>query len=165
MAISQDIIQSWRRPAVVMRRLLDMGTREDRVLAILMGACLIIFIAQLPRLSRTAHLEDVGLDQLVAYEFLGWLMIWPLAFYVIAAISHLIARIFGAQGTFYTARLALFWSLLASTPAVLLHGLVAGFIGAGPALTLVGAVWAIAFLLIWSFCFREAEFRVERVTS
>lgn len=162
MAITQDIRQSWFKPAAVMRRLLDMGQREDRALAILMGACLVIFFAQLPRLSRTAHLEGTALDQLVAYEFLGWIMIWPLGFYAIAALTHLAARIFGAQGTFYTARLALFWALLASTPALLLYGLVAGFIGAGPALTAVGVIWVVAFLIIWGACFHVAEFGVER---
>jgi hypothetical protein len=38
-----------------------------------------------------------------------------------------------------------------------LHGLIAGFIGPGPALQGVGLIVLIAFLTIWSFALREAE--------
>ena len=40
---------------------------------------------------------------------------------------------------------------------VLLHGLVAGFIGPGPALQLVGALWLGVFLWFWISCLRLAE--------
>ncbi len=63
----------------------------------------------------------------------------PLA-YLLAAISHLVARAFGGKGTGYGARVALFWSLLAVSPLMLLQGLVRGFIGEGPALMATGVV-------------------------
>lgn len=81
----------------------------------------------------------------------------PLLAYAIAAVTRLIARLFGGQGTWYSARLALFWALLATTPAWLFHGLVRGFIGPGPAEQLVGAGLLLAFLSIWGICLREAE--------
>src|SRR6056297_601672 len=58
-------------------------------------------------------------------------------------------------------RLALFWTLLATTPAWLLHGLVRGFIGPGPAEQLVGAGLLLAFVTIWGICLREAEIAPE----
>ena len=132
-----------------MRRLLDMGPREDRALAFVMAACAVIFIAQWPVLARRAHLEGLELDMLLGASLMGWLLFAPLLFYGLAAFSHLVAKLLGGQGSFYQARLALFWSLLASSPLVLLNGLVAGFIGPGPELSLVGFVWFAVFLWFW----------------
>lgn len=159
MSVSQDLIATWRRPRRVMRKLLSMGVREDRALAILFGACALIFVAQLPRLSREDTLmpDDVPLQAEMATTLFAWLLIWPLLFYGIGSISRLVARLFGGRGTFYGARLALFWALLASTPAWLFHGLVAGFIGPGPGMQVAGAIVVGSFLTFWSICLREAE--------
>lgn len=164
MAVSTDMIRTWRQPRVVMRKLLSMGQREDRAIAYLMAACFIIFVAQWPRLSRIAAgfeaqegVDTPELSQLMAYEFLAWIMIWPLVMYVLGAFIHMIAVMFRGKGTWYTARLALFWTLLSTTPALLLHGLMAGFIGPGPGTDLVGAIWLAAFIIIGFFCLREAE--------
>jgi hypothetical protein len=162
MAVTTDILRTWRKPRRVMRGLLAMGQREDRALAYLMAACIIIFIAQWPRLSRlAAGFEGMGgatpeLSQLVAYEFLGWLIVWPLMFYMIAAVSHVATKIFGGQGTWYSARLALFWALLATTPAALLYGLMAGFVGPDQGTSLVGIIWIGSFTVIWVLSLIEA---------
>ena len=140
-----------------MRRLLDMGQREDRALAFLMSACAIVFVAQLPRLAREAHLTGQELDMLMGGTLLAWLMIAPLMFYALAGLSHLVAKLLGGQGTWYGARLALFWSLLSSTPVMLLHGLVAGFIGPGPALQAVGILWLGVFFWFWISSLVQAE--------
>ena len=56
----------------------------------------------------------------------------------------------GGKGRWYGARLALFWALLASTRWLLLHGLVAGFIGPGPSLQFgVGLIWFAVFAWFW----------------
>jgi hypothetical protein len=125
----------------------------------LMLACGIIFVSQWPAISREAALDSDGapLQARLAITFFAWLMIWPLALYALGSLTHLIARAFGGRGSYYSARLALFWALLASTPAWLFYGLVAGFIGPGPAEQLVGAGLLLAFLAIWGMCFREAE--------
>lgn len=147
-----------------MRDLLAHGQREDRALAYLMVACFVIFIAQWPRLSRIAAGFDLApgaeapdLTQLMAYEFLGWLMVWPLIFYAIAAVSHVVAKLFGGQGTWYGARLALFWALLATTPAALLYGLTAGFLGAVTSTHIVGFIWIGALVVIWFQSLRQAQ--------
>ena len=46
-------------------------------------------------------------------------------------------------------RLALFWALLAVSPAMLLAGLTAGLVGPGAALGVTRAVAGIGFLVIW----------------
>jgi hypothetical protein len=158
MALVSDILATYAGPRAVMRRHLVLGQREDRVLIYLMLACALIFVAQWPRLARQAYIDDaVPLDALLGGALMGWLFIAPLALYALAGLSHLVARMIGGQGTWYAARLALFWSLLASSPLWLLNGLVAGFIGNGPALTLTGLIALASFLIIFSLSLVEAE--------
>lgn len=157
MAVTTDIVASYRRPAQVMRRLLSHGTREDRALAMLMAGCVLAFLSQLPRLAREAHLSGEELNPMLGGALFAWLFIAPLMFYLIAALSHLVAKLFKGQGDWFGARLALFWAFLAASPLMLLNGLTAGFVGQGPALTLVGFVWFMAFLWIWLSSLKTAE--------
>lgn len=149
MAVTTDIVASYRRPATVMRRLLAMGRREDRALAFLMGGCLLTFIAQWPRLAREAHVTGEELNALLGAALLAWIFIMPLVLYALGAVIHLVAKAVGARGSFYSARLALFWSWLAAAPLLLLVGLMAGFAGPGPGLTIVSAAWLAVFSWIW----------------
>ncbi|THH38557.1 YIP1 family protein [Aliishimia ponticola] len=160
MSVSRRILAMYRRPRLVVADLLGDGTREDRVLAYLIAGCALMFLAQLPRLAREAHLTEGDLNMMMGGALLGWLMIAPLAFYLIAGISHVIALIFGGQGSFYTARLALFWALLAAAPIFLLLGLVLGFIGAGVQSTLVGSLWLLCFVAFWGTGLWVTERRV-----
>ncbi|MBN2905269.1 MAG: YIP1 family protein [Rhodobacteraceae bacterium] len=158
MSVVRNIVASWRRPRAAMRALLAVGQREDRALVYLMLACFLIFVAQWPRLSREAYLDpEIPLEARLGAALMGWMFLAPLFFYGMAALSHLASRGFGGTGTWYGARLALFWALLAVSPVWLLHGLVAGFIGAGPALGVVATVLSVAFLAIWLLSLAEAE--------
>ncbi|WP_424833629.1 YIP1 family protein [Ruegeria sp.] len=161
MPVTTDIVATYRGPGRVVRRLLDMGQREDRALAFVMAFCVISFIAQLPGLARKAHLEGLDLSMQMGGALLGTVIILPLVFYAIAWVSHLVARIFGGSGSSFGARLALFWALLASTPLLLLNGLVAGFIGQGAAINLVGMAWVAVFMWFWISGLIQAEGRAE----
>ncbi len=149
MTLTREIMATWRGPGAVVSRLQAEGPREDRALMLLMAACALFFVAQLPGLARQAHLDGADLNPRLGGALLAWLVIAPLMFYLLAFLVHLAVRLFRAGGSGYDARLALFWALLASSPLVLLNGLVAGFIGSGPALTLVGMGWFAAFLWFW----------------
>jgi len=157
MAVTSDIAATYRGPGRVMRRLLGMGQREDRALAFLMAGCVLVFVAQLPRLAREAQVTGQELNMLLGASLLAWVIIAPLLLYGIAGLSHLLARILGGRGDWYGARLALFWALLASTPVLLLHGLVAGFTDPGPAQDGIGLLWLGAFLWFWIAGLRQAE--------
>lgn len=165
MSVTDDIVATWRRPRAVMARHLAQGVREDRAVAFLFAACALIFVSQLPRLIRADTLspDDVPLQAELATTFFAWLLVWPVLFYLIAGLSHLAVKPFGGRGSFYGARLALFWSLLATTPAWLLYGLVTGFIGPGIQANITGGLLIAAFLVIWSICLREAETRPEEM--
>ncbi|EAU45961.1 YIP1 family protein [Salipiger bermudensis] len=149
MSLSREILATYRGPGKVVARLLSQGPREDRALMLVMAACALFFIAQMPALSRQAHLEETELNPLLGGALLAWLVLAPLLFYLVAFLSHLVAKLFGGKGSAYGARLALFWALLAATPLVLLNGLVAGLMGPGLELTLVGLVWFAVFLWFW----------------
>lgn len=149
MGVTTNIVATYRGPGHVVRGMLAMGPREDRALAYLMGACLLTFVAQLPRLAREAHVNGQDLNMLMGGSLLAWIFIAPLVFYVVAACARLVARVLGGSGSGFGARLALFWALLAASPVLLLHGLTAGLVGPGPALQLVGVIWCGLFLWFW----------------
>lgn len=149
MAVTRNISATYKGPGRVVAGLLALGQREDRVLAYLMAGCAVVFVAQMPRLAREAHLTGEDLNMLMGATLLAWVFIAPLGFYCLAGISHLLAKVFRGKGTHYGARLALFWALLASSPLMLLNGLVAGFIGSGLQLQIVGFVWFTVFMWFW----------------
>ena len=157
MPVTRDIVATYRGPRRVVRRLLDMGQREDRALVILVAACGVVFVAQWPRLAREAHLSGEALNPLLGGALMAWVFIAPLLLYALALISHGLALLIGGRGTAYGARLALFWAFLAASPLILLHGLVAGFVGPGPGLQGVGLIWCGVFLWFWISGLREAE--------
>lgn len=158
MSVTIDMLRSWRDPRGVLRARLAQGVREDRALATVMGACFLIFVAQWPRLSREAF-EDptVPLDARMGGALLGIVFLLPLLLYVVAAASHLAARLLGGKGTWFSARLALFWALLATAPAMLFSGLVAGFVGPGAASLIVGLLVLAGFLYLWLNMLIEAQ--------
>ena len=158
MAVTPDMLRSWRDPRGVIRAKLANGVREDRALATLMGACALIFVGQWPRLSREAFLDpSIPLEARMVGALMGVVFLLPLMLYGLAAISHLVARMFGGKGSWFSARMALFWALLSVSPLMLLNGLVAGFLGQGAALTVVGVVVAAGFIYLWINMLIEAE--------
>ena len=172
MPVVPDILASYRHPRAVIARKLADGVREDRALATLMGACGLIFVAQWPALSREAFLlaeaakaagtppdQVPSLQALMGSRLFALVFVAPLVFYLLAALSHLVARVFGGRGTGFGARLALFWALLCTTPLILFQGLVAGFLGDGAANSAVGLVVLAVFLALWISMLVEAERR------
>lgn len=156
MPVTRDIAATYRGPRRVVGRLLDMGVREDRALALLMAGCIVVFVAQWPRLAREAHLAQEALNPRLGGALMGWIVIAPLIFYLLAFLSYLAVRLLRGRITGYGARLALFWAFLAASPLLLLHGLVAGFVGPGAGLSLIGAIWCGVFLWFWLSGVREA---------
>lgn len=147
MAVTSDIVQSYRAPRAVLRRLHGRPgeRREARILVYLMLACVLICVAQGPRLAREAELDpSVPLEARLAGALFAWVFIAPLLFYVLAGFLALIGRIAGKVDGF-SVRLALFWALLVASPVVLLQGLVSGLIGQGIEAAAVFLVAAAVF--------------------
>ncbi|ETA49861.1 hypothetical protein [Ponticoccus alexandrii] len=149
MSVTTDIAASFRGPGAVLRRIFAQPASEARALAFVMGGCGVMFVARWPALARQAHLQDQDLNMLLGGTLLAVVFFVPLILYALAFLVALVARAMGSAMTGYGSRVALFWALLAASPLMLLNGLVAGFIGPGPALTLVGLLWVVAFALFW----------------
>lgn len=123
------------------------GMSESAMLAVLLGAMGLFFIAQIPGHRRAALLNpDIPVDARLGGALVAVLCIMPLIAYLLAALVSAAARghISGPDG-----RLALFWALLAVSPAMLLVGVAEGYLGAGPGLTLARAVAGLGFFWIW----------------
>lgn len=159
MAVSTEILSTYRDPRGAVRRLIAAGRREDRALAILMGAALMVFVAQWPMVRRQAFFApDLPFEGLLAGRLMAILFVMPLAAYVLAALSHLLSRAIGGHGSAFGARIALFWALLAVSPLMLVHGLIGGYLGPGPGYAAAGALVFATFLWVWLSGLREAEF-------
>ncbi|MCB1340116.1 MAG: YIP1 family protein [Pseudooceanicola sp.] len=147
MALTSDILGSYRHPRVVLRRLIG-DRREARILVYLMLGCGLIFVAQWPRLARAAHLdESVPLEALLAGALFAWVFVAPLVFYALAGLLSVILRLAGPVDAF-ALRLGLFWAVLASAPWLLLYGLAAGLIGPGTQSALLGLPAVISFVVV-----------------
>jgi len=146
--MARAVLESWWAPRRVVRRLSGM---PDRVLlVVLMVAMLITLVAQAPGLARAAQLDpSVPLDARLGGAAMGTVFIMPLVAYAVAGLTGLLARLTPWRLAPEHARLALFWALLAATPASLLAGMVAGLIGPSAALTLTRTIAGLGFLFIW----------------
>jgi hypothetical protein len=157
MPVTTDIVQSWRSPRAVMRSHLARGPSEPWAFSLLVAFMIVAFVAQWPGVSRNAFYSP---DKPIAAQMfaigmgiLAFIPVW----YLLAAISHWIARALGGQGSHYRARLALFWALVTVSPLMLLLGLVKGMIGPGPGLVLISTITGVAFLGFWILNLIEAE--------
>lgn len=149
MSVLRDIAATYRGPAAVLRRRLSGGVREDRALAVLMAGCGLLFVAQWPRLAREAFETEADLNMLMGGSLLALLFILPLVLYGLAGLGRLIARVLGGAGNGFSARMALFWALLAAAPVFLLNGLTEGFLGGGPQTAVTGILALGVFLWFW----------------
>lgn len=157
MAVTTDIVASWRNPRASVRRHLDRGVSEPFAFTLLLVFMIIAFVGQWPQASREAFLADEpsAAPRILARAFavLATIPLW----YALAAVSRLVARALGGQGSWYSARIALFWALASVSPAMLLQGLVGGMIGPGPGYWAVSALVGLAFLYLWLSMLHETE--------
>lgn len=155
------IVQSWWAPGRVVDTLRGM---PDRVLiVILMLAMLVFLVAQAPEHARAAHLDPaVPLSARMGGAALAVMFMMPLLAYGLAALVAALSRLTRHPVSGPQSRLALFWALLAVTPAMLLAGLTAGLVGPGAALTATRAVAGIGFLVIWGAGLRALSRPPER---
>lgn len=146
MALTLDIARMWRRPGAVWDRLLAAGRREDLALTHALIGGVLHFVAASPAASRAAYLDpSVPLEARLFWQAMLFVFVAPIMLWAATMVIGGLAGLLGHKGLGYRLRLALFWSLLAVSPATLLMGLVAGLIGPGLELQLVSGLWLLAF--------------------
>lgn len=157
MTVSTDLVATWARPRAILRQHLARGRSEAFAFALLLVFLILAFIGQWPAAAREAFLaqESSAAPRILARAMavLATIPLW----YGLAALSRVVARMMGGHGTWFGARIALFWALACSGPLMLLQGLVSGMIGPGPALSAVTLVVGAAFLWLWATLLHEAE--------
>ncbi len=157
MSVTTEIVSSWRRPRAGLRRHLERGRSEPFAFSLLLVFLIVAFVGQWPGAARAAfEAGDGSAFPRIFANALAVLATIPL-WYALAALSRLVARAMGGQGTWYGARVALFWALATVSPLMLLQGMVAGMIGPSPALVMVNLLAAAAFLYLWVNMLIEAE--------
>ena len=157
MSASTELVATWTAPRAALRRHLARGVSEPFAFSLLLIFLILAFVGQWPVAARDAHFAgDASSAPRIFAKALAVLATIPL-WYGLAAVSRLVARALGGQGSWYSARIALFWALATVGPLMLLQGLVAGMIGPGPALVAVSTVTGIAFLWLWLTMLHEAE--------
>ncbi|MEM9427376.1 MAG: YIP1 family protein [Pseudomonadota bacterium] len=153
MSIALDIVRTYRAPKEVQMRQMRAGeSSEGRALAVLMGACFLLFVAALPNMSREAHLDpEKTFESLMVGAFFAWLLMMPLVFYVFSLVVVLVMKALKIRAPAHHVRMAIFWALLASSPVWLFSGLAAGFTGdtTGAAIVSVAAIGAFAVFTIF----------------
>ena len=157
MTVTTDLVATWRAPRAAFRRHLARGVSEPFAFTLLLVFLILAFVGQWPVAARDALIagEPSSAPRILAIGLavLATIPLW----YGLAAVSRLIARVLGGKGTWYSARIALFWALATVGPLMLLQGLVAGIIGPGPELWLVRSVVGVAFVWLWLTMLHEAE--------
>ena len=163
MSVSREIVRSYRAPRNVMRRLLDALAGDDRpearVLIYLLAGCFIVFVSQLPSAIEGGPQwpAEAPRQMRVSNTFFAWAFVAPLMFYLLAGLAHAVARLFRARGSFLGSRAALFWTVLAVSPLMLLRGMVEALIGPGKQLLAMDWLVGVAFCVIWAISLFEAE--------
>jgi hypothetical protein len=157
MTVTTDLVATWRSPRAALRRHLARGVSEPFAFTLLLVFLILAFVGQWPAAAREAYLAD---EPSAAPRILGrgLAVLATIPFwYGLAALSRVVARALGGQGSWYAARIALFWALATVGPLMLLQGLVAGMIGTGPRLWTVSIIAGVAFLWLWLTMLHEAE--------
>ncbi|MBK4217224.1 hypothetical protein JJJ17_14930 [Paracoccus caeni] len=141
-------MESWWAPRRVVRGLSSMPERVK--IAVLMLAMLIFLVAQAPLHARRAALDpSIPLEARMGGAIMAIMFMMPLLAYGLASLISAFSRLTPWRLGPEDSRLALFWALLAVSPAMLLQGLVAGMVGPGPGLIVVQIICGFGFLFIW----------------
>ena len=160
MSATREIVKAYRGFGASMRRQIESSPGEERLLVYVVIACLIYFVARVPdllSLSASQATEEVSSIAVFITNLVGSFFFAPLMLYGLAAMSHIIARAFKGSGSFFNARLALFWALLITAPIALITTIIQT---AFPAEWLAQALWMAKFLLfayVWACCLSVAE--------
>ncbi|NBZ85975.1 hypothetical protein [Stagnihabitans tardus] len=158
MPLTRDIVESWKAPRRVIRRHQARARSESFLFALLFVFLLLAMVSVAPFLARQAVIEAKPLPPYILAACFGALVSVPV-FYLLAAVGHLTAKLMGGTGGFYDGRLALFWALVTTTPALLLYGLVRAMAADSPATPFLGLGVFLIFLGFYSVMLREVESR------
>ena len=107
----------------------DIIVNERIVLVYCFVVALILFLSGLPSQFSNWLKSDQSepFMALAGISLFTSLFFVPLALYGVAALIHIFAKFFKGKGTFQKVRIALFWSLIVTSPLIITNGLIRGY--------------------------------------
>ena len=150
MGILGKVFNAYADPRASMARRIAARPRESLLLVLIVLVSLVGFFAGIPSAVRQAAAfgDDGVLPGILAGRLMAALFATPLFVYALAALSHLVARLAGGQGYFWTSRLALVWALVLSLPFSVLGSIL-------PSAFAIATV--LPFLWYWAACLSQAH--------
>lgn len=142
---------------------LKQGITEERLLAYVAFACLMAFVAGLPSAIDAGRGigEEGAVPGLVAGRFVAVVIFGPLFLYGLAGASHWVAaQMFGGEGSYPAARLALFWALVLGVPIGLMQAIAVqafGLLGLTGLTGWLGGAVFLVWLWFWTSFLAIAE--------
>jgi hypothetical protein len=156
MSLVADIAASYRRPGQILQKRLT-GAREADGLAILLFACLIAFVSQVPDMATRAQDQGVPTVGVFAGTLFAVFLIAPLMFYSLSIVIHLFLLVFLKWTNSFSTRYAVFWSLAVVSPLVLMLSALGAFGLHSSVLNLVGLAVGAATILFLTVNIRAAH--------
>jgi len=157
MSLVGEIARAYAAPKAAMRTQLAKMT-EERILLYAFLFSFLNYLARLPSLSMiAAQISDVEFAGLAMANFVTNVLMAPLVMYLIAALSHVVLRLFGGQASWREARLAIMWAALVSLPMVLGTGILKVLV-ADLAISVATTATGVVFLWQWAKCLQVVEF-------
>ena len=154
------VIAAWPNFRQSIAKQLDAPKSEARLLAYVYIASFLGFVASIPEVAALASRTEATLVQLMFGRLFSALFFAPLFFYMLAGSSHFLLKLFGGKGSYYDARLALFWALLVATPLLLVLSVLRAFLPPLASVDLpmvISTIGFVGFAWIWANCLAEAE--------
>ncbi len=151
MSVVARMARMWIAPRKVADAVMALRPTEPQALATLLAGCALFFVAQWPIHARAAHLDpSVPLDARLGGALMATMFILPLLAYALAGLVQGVMWLGKRRPDGLQLRMALFWAILAVAPAMMLAGLVQGFLGEGAALSLARGVAGGGFVVFWA---------------
>ena len=98
-------------------RQFEIRKKESQLLPLLYFTCLILLLSQL--VEVTSQVQQVPYLSVVTAVTVSYLFFLPIFMYITSLILYLVLKSFGATSSNFQIRLAVFWSLVISTPIIL----------------------------------------------
>jgi hypothetical protein len=145
-------------PRASMRGVLESRPSEGRLLAYALLAAGSLLAGRIATLTMATGAAASDLLPQVAAQVASLMFFVPLVYYLLAALGTALARAFRGRGGWRDGRAAFFWAALVSAPAVVLSGLAALALDAGPRVLSVAVAQIGPVFFAWALaqCFAEA---------
>ena len=98
-------------------RQFEIRKKESQLLPLLYFTCLILILSQLVQV--TSQVQEAPYLSVVTAVIVSYLFFLPIFMYISSFILHLVLKLFGGTSSSFQIRLAVFWSLVISTPIIL----------------------------------------------